>query len=86
MSLKIKSKSPLFNSIIKNVDEILSGIPEQDVEGCDIEDSLSFDSYVSALENANAKDETGRYFYPIDKTLAITLIQDEMKQRRENNE
>ena len=86
MSMVIKSKSPLFNSIIKNVDEILSGIPEQDIEGCDIEDSLSFDSYVSALENANAKDETGRYFYPIDKTLAITLIQDEMKQRRENDD
>lgn len=85
MKLEIKSRSPLFLSIFKTLDETLGTIPTTDVEGCDIEDSPMFDTYVSALENLNLKDETGRYHYPIDKTLAIKLIEDEMKGRREND-
>ena len=84
MLIKIKSSSPLFHSIIKNIDDRLSSIPSVDSEGCDVEDSLIFDSCVSAVENSNTKDKDGRYHYPIDKTLAITLIYNELKTRREN--
>ena len=44
-----------------------------------------FDSCVSSVENSNAKDKDGRYHYPINKTLAITLIYDELKSRRNTN-
>lgn len=82
MKIEIKSKSSLFHSFIKQVDETLSTIPTTDVEGCDIEDSPMFDTYTSALENLHLKDETGRFLYPVDLTLSIKLIQDEMKGRR----
>jgi hypothetical protein len=85
MLIKIKSSSPLFHSIIKNMDDTLASIPSVDTEGCDTEDSLIFDSCVSSIENCNAKDKDGRYHYPVDKTLAITLIYDELKSRRNTN-
>tara|TARA_Y100000401_G_scaffold45238_1_gene34731 strand:- start:265 stop:537 length:273 start_codon:yes stop_codon:yes gene_type:complete len=85
MVYNFKSQSPLFHSIIEKIDDTLATIPTEDQEGCDIEDSLYYESYVSALENVSAKDETGRFHYPLDKTLAMTLLQDEMKARRETN-
>ena len=86
MLIKIKSLSPLFHSIIKNIDDRLSSIPSVDTEGCDVEDSLIFDSCVSSVENSNTKDRDGRYHYPVDKTLAITLIYNELQTRRKNKQ
>ena len=68
------------------MDDRLASIPSVDTEGCDVEDSLIFDSCVSSLENSNTRDKDGRYHYPIDKTLAITLIYDELKTRRKNKQ
>jgi hypothetical protein len=49
------------------MDDTLSSIPTMDNEGCDTEDSMSFDSYVSAIENCNVKDKDGRYHYSMMK-------------------
>ena len=68
------------------MDDTLSSIPIMDNEGCDTEDSMSFDSYVSAIENCNVKDKDGRYHYPADKTLAIVLFYDEVKNKRKQGE
>ncbi len=86
MLIKIKSTSPLFHSIIKNMDDTLSSIPVMDHEGCDTEDSMSFDSYISAIENCNVKDKDGRYHYPANKTLAIVLLYDEVKSKRKQGD
>ena len=86
MLIKIKSSSPLFHSIIKNMDDTLADIPIMDHEGCDTEDSLTFDSYVSAIENSNVKDKDGRYHYLANKTLAIVLLYDEVKSKRKQGE
>ena len=82
MLIKIKSSNSLFHSIIKNMDDTLASIPSVDTEG-DTEDSLIFDKNVSSV-NSNAKDKDGDH-YPVDKTLAITLIYDELKSRRNTN-
>ena len=80
---ELKSKSPLFMELIKKVDEQLSIIPVHDVEGCDTEESIHFDSYVSSLSSVSIKEESGNRIYPIDDPLAIKLIYDELKTRRD---
>ena len=69
--------------LIKKVDEQLSLIPIHDVEGCDTEESIHFDSYVSSLSSVSIKEKSGNRIYPIDDPLAIKLIYDELKTRRD---
>jgi len=80
---ELQSTSPFFKRIIQSVDEALSQVPTHDNEGCDIEDSMHFDTYVSSLTSVSIKEESGNRVYPIDDPLAIKLIYDEVKTRRQ---
>ena len=81
--MKTKSVSPLFNSIIEKLDHQLATIPTHDNEGCDIEDSMHLDTYVSSVTNILVKDKLGANHYPINEALALKLIFDEVEERRE---
>ena len=62
--MKLKSKSPLLNTIISTVDDLLSKIPTLDQSGGALEDSLDFDQYVDSIKNLQLKDETGTNLHP----------------------
>ena len=62
--MKLKSKSPLLNTIISKVDDLLSKIPSLDQARVTLEDSLDFDQHVDSIKELQLKDETGTNLHP----------------------
>lgn len=84
MTHKLKSKSQHLKDITSDLDEQLSSIPSHDFDSVPIEDSMQFDTYVDGVANISFIDGIGRKHYPINKTLALLLVYDELKGREEN--
>lgn len=81
--MKLKSKSPLFNTIISKVDDLLSKLPSLDQAGGALEDSLDFDQYVDSIKELQLKDETGTNLHPFTTYVASRLVYDELAARRD---
>ena len=81
--MKLKSKSPLLNTIISKVDDLLSKIPSLDQAGGSLEDSLDFDQYVDSIKELQLKDETGTNLHPFSTYVASRLVYDELAARRD---
>jgi len=81
--MKLKSKSPLLNTIISKVDDLLSRIPSLDQAGGSVEDSLDFDQYVDSIKELQLKDETGTNLHPFSTYVASRLVYDELAARRD---
>lgn len=82
--MKLKSKSPLLNTIISTVDDLLSKIPTLDQSGGALEDSLDFDQYVDSIKNLQLKDETGTNLHPFSTYVSTRLVYDELAARRDD--
>ena len=80
--MKIKSKSSLWHNIIEEVDQQLSLIPSQDVDGTPLEDSIRFDDYKDGLKELKIKTEDNKEISPIHTALANQLVFDELASRR----
>ena len=80
--MKQKSKSPILNNIMTELDEQLAAIPSHDFDGTPIEDSLSLDMYIDGIANVNFVDDIKRRHYPISKTIATILVFDEIEERK----
>ena len=81
--MKLKSKSPLLNTIIRTVPDQLSKIPTLDQSGGALEDSLDFDQYVDSIKELQLKDETGTNLHPFTTYVASRLVYDELAARRD---
>jgi len=81
--MKLKSKSPLLNTIISKVDDLLSKIPSLDQAGAALEDSLDFDQHVDSIKELQLKDETGTNLHPFTTYVASRLVYDELAARRD---
>ena len=79
-----QSKSLILENLINEIDTQLAAVPTHDHDGSPIEDSLSLDMYIDGVANINFVDGIGRKHYPINKTIATILVEDELKER--NNE
>tara|TARA_R100001244_G_scaffold37079_2_gene33829 strand:+ start:745 stop:1014 length:270 start_codon:yes stop_codon:yes gene_type:complete len=85
--MKLKSKSPLLNTIISKVDDLLAKIPSHDHDAVALEDSMNFDQYVDSIKELKLQDETGRELHPFSTYIASRLVYDELSARRdEKNE
>jgi hypothetical protein len=83
MQVKIKSKSKLFKTIIRDVDALLNDIPTMDHEGVTLEDSMMLDSFIDSIKNYKVKDEKGTFHYPFGTTIATVMVFDELSDKRE---
>tara|TARA_R100000742_G_C4279644_1_gene104939 strand:- start:4514 stop:4801 length:288 start_codon:yes stop_codon:yes gene_type:complete len=81
---QLKSKSLILENIITDLDKQLAAIPTSDVFGSPIEDSLHLDMLIDGIANIHFIDGIGRKHYPISKTIATILVEDEIEGR--NNE
>jgi hypothetical protein len=80
--MKLKSKSTLLENIITDLDEQLAAIPTHDVDGTPIEDSLHFDMLIDGVANISFSEDNGfRKHYPINRTIATLLVEDELYER-----
>ena len=85
--MKLKSKSPLFNTIISKVDDLLAAMPSHDHDAAALEDSMDFDQYVDSIKELKLQDETGAELNPFSTHVASRLVYDELAARRdEKNE
>tara|TARA_S200002703_G_scaffold126393_1_gene112847 strand:- start:191 stop:472 length:282 start_codon:yes stop_codon:yes gene_type:complete len=80
--MKLKSKSTLLENIITDLDEQLAAIPTHDFDGTPIEDSLHFDMLIDGVANISFSEDSGfRKHYPINRTIATLLVEDELYER-----
>jgi hypothetical protein len=80
--MKLKSKSNLLENIITNLDEQLAAIPTHDFDGTPIEDSLHLDMLIDGVANISFyEDNSFRKHYPINRTIATLLVEDELYER-----
>jgi|TARA_B100001939_G_scaffold298265_1_gene273194 hypothetical protein len=80
--MKLQSKSLILENLINEIDTQLAAIPSHDHDGSPIEDSMSLDMYIDGVANINFVDGIGRKHYPINKTVATILVEDELKERQ----
>ncbi len=79
---KQKSKSQILETIVEQVDEQLSLIPDYDWDGSIIQDTMHFDMYVDTIADVHFTDGLNRKHYPFDKTMATSLLEDELECRQ----
>jgi len=77
-----KSKSPILNSIMNDIDQQLAAIPLYEADGTPIEDSMHLDMYIDGVANISFVDDINRKHYPITKTIATILVYDEIETRK----
>jgi hypothetical protein len=80
--MRFKCNSSVAQSIIKDLDQQLSKIPSNDVDGTPTEDSMHLDSYIDAITMITAYDISGKKFYPFGRTAAIIFVEDEIQERK----
>ena len=64
------------------LDEQLAVVPTADFDGSPIEDSLHMDMLVDGISAIHFVDGIGRRHYPINKTIATILVEDELDCRK----
>ena len=79
--MKQQSKSLILENLIQEIDTQLAAIPTNDFDGAPIEDSINLDMYIDGVANIHFIDGIGRKHYPINKTIATILVEDELKER-----
>lgn len=79
--MKQQSKSLILENLIQEVNAQLAAIPTNDFDGAPIEDSMNLDMYIDGVANIHFIDGIGRKHYPINKTIATILVEDELKER-----
>ncbi len=80
--MKLKSKSTLLENIITDLDEQLAAIPTHDFDGTPIEDSLHMDMLIDGVANISFSEDNGfRKHYPINRTIATLLVENELYER-----
>ena len=77
-----KSKSLVLDSIMTDLDKQLAAVPTYDFDGSPIEDSLHFEMLVDGIAGVHFIDSINRKHYPINKTIATILIEDELECRK----
>ena len=80
--MRFKCNSSVAKSIMKDLDQQLSKIPSNDVDGTPTEDSMHLDSYIDAITMISAYDISGKKFYPFGRTAAIIFVEDEIQERK----
>tara|TARA_R110002153_G_scaffold50534_3_gene142195 strand:- start:290 stop:556 length:267 start_codon:yes stop_codon:yes gene_type:complete len=80
--MRFKCNSSVAQSIIKDLDQQLSKIPSNDVDGTPTEDSMHLDSYIDAITMITAYDISGKKFYPFGRTVATIFVEDEIQERK----
>ena len=82
--MKLKSKSTILENIITDLDEQLAAITTFDWTGAPIEDSLQLDMIIDGVANISFSEDSGfRKHYPIDKTIATLLVENELYERKQ---
>ena len=81
--MNLKSKSTLFHTIIKRVDQQLATIPLNDVEGSPMEDSTDLDMHIDAIKEMKLTNGKGDIIHPFSTAVATQLVYDELAERRE---